>query len=219
LLYLILKEKTVHNWVHYNKVTIWIISKEKVEGKIYACFMRGKEDYEMYEVGDVVIYGKQGVCRIEEIGSISITNNDDTTQYYTLVSVYGTGKTYTPVDTEVYMRPIMTLEEVENIIKEIPNIEGHAIHFKSIREMTDYYKNSIESYEWERLISVIKTVYFKAQHIKQQGKKLGQIDERYKKEAEQLLYQEFAIAMDISIDAVNMYITSIMEEEKNKVGT
>lgn len=173
----------------------------------------------MYEVGDMVIYGKQGVCRIEEIGSISITSNDDTTQYYTLVSVYGTGKTYTPVDTAVYMRHIMTLEEVQNIIKEIPNIAQQPIQFKNTREMTDYYKNSIESYHWERLIGVIKTVYFKAQHIKQQGKKLGQIDERYKREAEQLLYQEFAVAMDISIDAVGTYITSIMEEGKDKVGS
>lgn len=173
----------------------------------------------MYKVGDIVIYGKQGVCRVEEIGSISITSDDDTTQYYTLVSVYGNGKTYTPVDTAVYMRPVMTLEEVQNIIKEIPNIEEHPSHLKNIREMTEYYKNSIDSYHWERLLGVIKTVYLKAQQIKQQGKKLGQIDERYKREAEQLLYQEFAIAMDISIEAVDTYITSIMEDGKDRVGS
>lgn len=173
----------------------------------------------MYKIGDIVIYGKQGVCRVENVGPISISKSNNSIVYYTLVPVFGTGKTYTPVDTEVYMRPVMTYEEVQEVIREIPNIELSEVSNTNIREMTEYYKNSLNSHNWQDLIQVIKTVYEKAKQVKEQGKKLGQTDERYKKEAEELLYQEFAVALDISIDSVEEYIAQSIEGNKEKVST
>lgn len=173
----------------------------------------------MYKIGDIVIYGKQGVCRIENIGPINISSADDTLLYYTLVPVYGSGKTYTPVDTNVFMRLVMTYSEVQDVIKEIPNVKGNLSKGNNVREMTEYYKNSLNSHRWEDLIEVIKTIYLKAQQTKEQGKKLGQTEERYKKEAEELLYQEFAVALDIPLDSVEEYITKTIDENKDKVGS
>ncbi|MFV0394130.1 MAG: CarD family transcriptional regulator [Coprobacillaceae bacterium] len=168
----------------------------------------------MYKVGDVVIYGKQGVCRIVKVGPISISSAINDTLYYTLEPVYGNGKTYTPIDTKVFMRPVMTLEEVQEIIKEIPNIENHLNENNTTREMAEYYKASLNSNRLEDLIQVIKTVYEKEKLIKEQGKKLGQTDERYKKEAEDLLYQEFAVALEIPVETVEEYITKCIDGDK-----
>lgn len=170
----------------------------------------------MYKIGDIVLYGKQGLCRIENIGPISITSANSDIKYYTLIPIYGTGKTYTPVDTTVHMRPAMTFQEVQEIIKKIPTIKEKENDVSS-REMAEYYKSSLNSLHWEDLVQLIKTIYVKSVETKKQGKKLGQTEERYKKEAEEILYQEFAVALDIEYDDVEKYIFDAIEKNKSVV--
>ena len=47
--------------------------------------------------------------------------------------------------------------------------------------------------------------------MESQGKKLGQIDTRYRKEAEELLHEEFAVVLGIPKDEVIQYITDHMK--------
>ena len=56
----------------------------------------------MYEKGDLIIYGNQSVCRIENIGVISIGKQPNSRKYYTLNPIFMDGKTYVPIDTQVY---------------------------------------------------------------------------------------------------------------------
>ena len=63
----------------------------------------------MYKKGEYVIYGNNGICRIENIGipkgtPMAASGKD----YYTLSPVFGSGNIYAPVDTKVFMRPILT---------------------------------------------------------------------------------------------------------------
>lgn len=56
------------------------------------------------------------------------------------------------------------------------------------------------------MIQLICNVKAKKEALAKQNKKLGQTDERYKKEAEDLLHQEFAVVLDISKDEVIEFI-------------
>lgn len=40
----------------------------------------------MFQINDLVVYGKNGVCSVKGIGTLSLINNDRI--YYTLVPVY-----------------------------------------------------------------------------------------------------------------------------------
>ena len=62
----------------------------------------------MFSVNDYVVYGSEGVCRIEDIGRKDITGLDREKEYYTLVPVYKSGRIYTPTDSSIIMRRVIT---------------------------------------------------------------------------------------------------------------
>ena len=59
----------------------------------------------MYAAGELVVYGGEGVCRVEGVGAPSLPGMDKTRLYYTLSPLYRSGQVMTPVDTQVLMRP------------------------------------------------------------------------------------------------------------------
>lgn len=58
----------------------------------------------------MIIYGNEGVCRVEHIGPLEIRGAQRGVAYYTLVPLYRAGKIFAPVDTTVHTRPIMSRE-------------------------------------------------------------------------------------------------------------
>ena len=67
----------------------------------------------MFKVGEYVVYGMNGVCRVEEVGPMSLSGVDNDRLYYTLLPLYTKGsRVYTPVDNEkVVMRRVITKAE------------------------------------------------------------------------------------------------------------
>ena len=59
------------------------------------------------------------------------------------------------------------------------------------------YKEIIAKGDRRELIRLIKSVYLHGQKLKLTGKKLHVVDERFLKEAERLLYDEFAHVLKI----------------------
>lgn len=160
----------------------------------------------MYEKGDLIIYGNQSVCRVENIGVISIGNQPNERVYYTLNPIFIDGMTYAPVDTPVYMRPLISLDEVNQLLETICDVEADMMDSQNLKQLTEYYKDTLNEYTCGDLIQLICNVKAKKEALAKQNKKLGQTDERYKKEAEDLLHQEFAAVLDISKDEVIEFI-------------
>ena len=46
----------------------------------------------MYQVGELVVYGAEGVCRVAAIGPLEMRGAKRETDYYTMTPLYGTGK-------------------------------------------------------------------------------------------------------------------------------
>ena len=65
----------------------------------------------MFAAGDLVVYGGEGVCRVESIGPSGLAYDDGTRLYYHLTPLYRSGTVMTPVDTGVLMRSVITREE------------------------------------------------------------------------------------------------------------
>ena len=165
----------------------------------------------MYQKGDLIIYGNQGVCRIENIGKLDIGSSSNEKEYYTLVPVFREGRTYTPTDTKVHMRPLITKEAVNQLIAMISTMQNSALENQTTQQLTSYYKDLIDEYSCGDLLQVIHNVRMKQEKMESQGKKLGQIDTRYRKEAEELLHEEFAVVLGIPKDEVIQYITDHMK--------
>ncbi len=151
----------------------------------------------MYEKGDLIIYGKQSVCKVENVGLINIGRQVNEREYYTLIPYFMDGKTYVPVDTPIFMRHLINPDEVNGLIKEISNMEANIFEHQTTNQLTEYYNNIINGYTCKDLLQMICNIFAKQKVMESSGKKLVQTDIRYKKEAEDLLYQEFAIVLGV----------------------
>ena len=67
----------------------------------------------MFKVGEYVVYGHNGVCRITKIGPLETVAKDKDRLYYTLIPFGETGSTvFAPVDSQkIPMRKIISKEE------------------------------------------------------------------------------------------------------------
>ena len=88
----------------------------------------------MFEVGEYVVYGTNGVCRIESIGTLNMGMGDK--EYYTLTPVYEKkSKLFIPVDSrKVIIRPVLTRQETDRLIDEIQDIDLLCIEEEKKRE-------------------------------------------------------------------------------------
>ena len=112
----------------------------------------------MFNVGDLIIYGNYGVFRVNDIGlpDISYINKDK--DYYTLNAVHYSNTIYTPVDTDVFMRHIISYEDAIELINQIPNIEADIFENNNIRLLSEHYESSLQTHECEDLIQLLKTI-------------------------------------------------------------
>jgi CarD family transcriptional regulator len=162
------------------------------------------EVLEMYQKGALIVYGSCGVCRVEEIGPLK-GMGDKKRDYYTLAPVFGSGVVYTPVDTGVYMRPVLSREEVEQLISRLPELEGEE-DVSNLRALTERCHAAFESHQCEDLLRLIKTLHRKGQMAVKQGRRLGLTELKYRKHAEELVHGEFAVALGIPYEEVPGYI-------------
>ena len=62
------------------------------------------------------------------------------------------GKTYVPIDTQVYMRHLISIEELERLLTRHPKVQKEIIENQNLRQLTDYYKETISQYMiWGKL--------------------------------------------------------------------
>lgn len=158
----------------------------------------------MFEKGDLILYETVGVCRIEEISRLEFLKKDRV--YYSLVPVFEKDTMiYVPVDNDkVKMRSIMTREEAESFIGQLPDIESR----KEIneKEKAQVYKEILMSGNHRELAAMIKGIFEVGQARKGKGSRLAVRDEENMKRAEKLLYGELAAALGIRPDQVTAYI-------------
>ena len=74
----------------------------------------------MYQIGELIVYGGTGVCRVEGIETQKQKGTAETRDYYLLKPLYQDGTIRIPVDTKVFMRPVISRGEAEGLIDAIP---------------------------------------------------------------------------------------------------
>ncbi len=162
----------------------------------------------MYQIGDLIVYGGTGVCRVEAIEAQKLRGSAEERQYYVLKPLYQDGIIRIPVDTKVFMRPVISREEAEKLIDAIPNINAEAYHDRNFTQLAAHYQQALGSHECADLIELVMSIYAKKQYVESKKRKFGQVDARFMKRAENLLYGEFSVALGIDFDDVQSYIAS-----------
>ena len=166
----------------------------------------------MYKIGDMIVYGTSGVCRVADVGPVRAAHASEGRKYYTLEPVYGTETIYIPVDTTAFMRPVMSRREAEELIAQIPLIQEDPANIHSLQSLVEHYQSSFQQNDCAELIHLIKALYVKGQSAQQAGRKPSQVDQRYRKRAEDLLHGELAVALGIQREEVPDFIRQSLRD-------
>ena len=173
---------------------------------LFKIYKISERDVNMFNKGEYVIYGNAGVCEIIDISTLDIHGAPKDKLYYILKPVnQNKSKVFTPVDnTKVVIRKLISKEDIEALIGDIPNIQELLVKDEKLREKT--YKDCIRSCQCRNLLSLIKTIYYRKEERLHQGKKLSATDEKYFKLAQDNLNTEFAIFLKLPLDEMEDYI-------------
>lgn len=164
----------------------------------------------MYSVGQFVICGNKGVCTVEDITTLDISGIDKAKLYYILKPQYITASTvYVPVENAASLREVLTREQAERLVSEIPEIAPLKISNEKLAEQE--YRNCMRSNDSTEWVRVIKTIYHRKQKRLQAGRKETAVDGRYFKLAEDSLYGELAVALGIEKAQVGAYVADRLQ--------
>ncbi len=168
----------------------------------------------MFSVGETVIYGAQGVCKIKDISCMQFGN--EKREYYILNPIYEEKATiYVPADNEKllsHMRSIITADDIDKLIKSASKDELEWIEDDAKRK--EFCEEVIKKGNRKELMLLIEMLYLHWEELKTQKKHFHIADERYLKEAEKLLHDEFAYVLGITRDEVPEYIMSKIRDKK-----
>ena len=161
----------------------------------------------MYQTGELILYGGTGVCRVTDIVAKKFSRTEPEKLYYVLTPLYQTGTITTPVENgKVFTRPVISRDEALSLIDSIPGIEAEAYHNQNLQQLENHYKHELESHDCRDLLRLTMSTYRKKQEREQAKLKFGAVDRRYMERAENLLFGELAVALDIEKDSVQSFI-------------
>lgn len=167
----------------------------------------------VFSKGEYVVVGNKGVCAVEDITTLNISGVDKEREYYILKPVYMSGSTvYVPVDTaKESMRRILTKEEAKQLIEGIPEILP--ITTSNDKLLEQEYRGCMKTNCCEEWIKIIKTIYLRKQKRLEAGRKVTAVDAKYFRIAEDNLYGELALVLDIPRTEVQTYIASEIDRK------
>lgn len=148
----------------------------------------------MFQVGDYIVYGNNGICKIEEITHPKIAGNSNQLYYVLVPQKTRDSRLFCPIDNNrVVLRKVITAEEAQALLEEVADIEPLQVESERLRD--DSYKKAMRSCDLRQCIQVIKALLIRKKEREGIGKKVTVTDERYMKLAEDGLYGELSLAL------------------------
>lgn len=166
----------------------------------------------MFEIGEYIVYGINGICRVADIGPSPYDKTDART-FYLLIPVNNpmSSSIYTPVNNErVPMRRLMTREQIEELIAAMPAIDTLTVPVEKQRR--EIYRTTIGALDPKGYVKVIKTVNRRRAELSAARKHFPMTDLEYGRLAKHLLCSECAHVMGVSEEDADAYILSSLGE-------
>lgn len=161
----------------------------------------------MFQKGDLVVYGRTGVCRVMDITEPDFCRGkpgERDKMYYVLNPLYQDGTIYAPVEnSKVPIRSILTAEEARRLVEMIPASRAQAYYGGSTQNLRDHYQTLMQTNNCHDLMELVISIYSKKMYVEQSKRKFGAVDEHFMKQAEQLLSGELAAALNIPVNEMS----------------
>lgn len=144
-----------------------------------------------------IIY-ERDVCIIEEVRKKYIKGID----YFILRSLNDkTLKISVPVTSKM-LRNVISFDEANELINNMKNIDV----LKDEKQMENEYKRLLDTRDLNDLVKIIKTTYLRNKERIDNKKKISEKDDNYFNKAEDYLYTELSVALNMKKSEVKKYI-------------
>ena len=160
----------------------------------------------MYQVGNYVVYGIQGVCKVA--GTETRKGKEKVTEYLILESVEKADlRYYIPTNNETAMgklQAVLQPQQMKTILASDEIRKDCWIPEENQRKQ--YYRDLISHGDRISILQMIYSLYKHKHHQLETGRKFHQCDDIFLRDAERLLCREIALVMEMSHEEALEYL-------------
>lgn len=161
-----------------------------------------------FDIGDNIIYGGNGLCKISEIKDMSFFN-EAPKKYYVLEPMFvkNASTMYVPLDNDIMvgkMQNVITVDEAMDLIKSLNSCDTTWIEDRNVRK--DTFNSIIAKGHRKDIMKVIKTILNHKDEISKEGKRLNMQDDKALTEAMNRINCELAFVLDMDIEEVPAFV-------------
>ena len=166
-----------------------------------------------FDIGEYVSYGINGMCNIEDIRPMQLSQSVEKMMYYILRPESNPKSTiFVPVNNQKLvskMRELMTKDQINAMLV---RMKDRTLEWeKDVRFRTESFHEILSNGVNQDLILMIRCLHRKRQELVQLGKKLPARDSNTLKTAERLVEEEFAHVLHIKCEEVSDYIRDVLD--------
>jgi len=151
----------------------------------------------------------QGVCKIKDITEVDFSESGNL--YYKLVPECDkSGEIYVSVKNgEKKMRELVSQDQAEEMIKEMPTRKGKWI--SDDRERERVYKQAIMGGDYDQIMEIMVGISKRRKNRMKQGKRQTELDDRIFRNTKKVFFGELAVVLKKDIDSVEKEILTSMK--------
>lgn len=167
----------------------------------------------MYEIGDRVLYGIHGICRVTALQEQKIDRKR--VMYLVLEPEGQSGARFlVPTHNEQAMkklRPILSREALQSLLASESVHSDAWIADENRRK--EAYRELITAGDREKLMQMVHTLYRHRAVQKSAGRKLHLCDDNFLRDAEKLLCSELCAVLEMDADSAKQYLRAQLDSE------
>ncbi len=165
----------------------------------------------MFSIGDHVVYGFHGVCRI--LAREERTVDRKKVLYFVLEPLNQAGaRFYIPAENPAALsklRPVLSKQELDALLASEDVRQDSWIQDENLRKQR--YRELIVSGDRGALIGMVGSLYRHKEAQAAAGRKFHLCDENFLRDAEKLLNSEFSLVLEIPAEQVQGYILNALQ--------
>ena len=167
----------------------------------------------MYAVGDAVLYGNNGICRISEITRMESCGTVD--DYYVLKPVScGTTTVFVPLTSELLlsrMHPLLPPDELRDLLSRLDG--ASPIWVENENQRKTLFREIMNGGDRLAIFRVFVTLRNLRAEREKKGKHLRVSDERAYRETEHIFFDEASIVLGLSREEIAGYLDRLTPVE------
>lgn len=166
-----------------------------------------------FRVGEIIVYGSNGVCKIDDIKETSFFKEPPKPYYFlSPLFVKSSSVIYVPMDNPVQtdkIKPIMTEKEADEFIKSLPVTGMEWIEDRNRRK--EAFTKVLSSGTRSEIAALIELIMSHRKFLEAEGRKLNAQDERALSEAMRRIDNELAVIKGVEPSEIQKKIIGMID--------